>query len=139
MPLLHDLVLYLASQSLGTPAVDLFSNGLPLDDPSAPIPDAIIAVQATGGAPPLYIHNDPAPSVSRPTVQVIVRGAAKDIAVTLAKAEQAWLALSSIANQDLSGTRYLTIRPLQSPFPLYEDDHQRPIVVFNVLCERAAA
>jgi hypothetical protein len=133
-----DLIGYLQAQGFGTPAVNLFDNGLPLDSPTAPVADAIIAVRATGGLPPLYVHDQVGPSVARPGAQVIVRGAEYGIAETLARAFDAWQALGSVSNQTLSGTRYLAIRPMQQPFPLYDDDFQRPIVVFNVVADLGA-
>ena len=48
------------------------------------------------------------------------------------------VALGSIRNQALSGTWYLGVQPIQSVFKLRDDDYARPLMSFQVRCDKAA-
>lgn len=103
-------------------------------------PDACVAVLEYGGVAPEYIHDSASPAIEFPRVQVLTRGAQYDYETARTKAEAVYGALSRVSNQTLSGTFYLSIRPLQTPFVLDasmqggggRDENGRVTVAFNV-------
>jgi len=134
---LLDLAEYLMTQGLGTGAVDLFVNGIPQDAPNIVIQDAVMGLIDVPGLAPLTVHDDPAPSVEQPVVQVETRGMPYGYSQAYVRAHQALVALSSVHNQVLSGTFYQGIQPLGTIWKLKTDDQNRPYLVFRVLCKKA--
>ena len=86
----------------------------------------------------MYVHDVVPPSRESNVVQILVRGAPYDYATARAWAQQIWVALGSIRNQALSGTYYLGVQPLQSPFKLRDDDYSRPILTGQFRIDKAA-
>jgi hypothetical protein len=111
---------------------------LPVDAPGITTPDAIAALVETPGFPAEYVHDVVAPSRDRPVCQILTRGAPYDYATARAWAQDIWVALGSIRNQVLSGTFYLGVQPLQAPFKIRDDDYARPIMSFQVRCDKSA-
>ena len=130
---LDELALHLQVQGFGMVGTFIFKGGIPLDDVAHPVADSLIALRETGGLAPAYAHDTEGPGFERPTVQVVVRAAPYAYQDARNMAQRAFTVLGSITNQVLEGTRYLWVRPLQSPFALPLDAHARPIIVFNVL------
>ena len=131
MGILEEIGALLVANSLGTLGSDLFLVRTP------PVPDACTTIYETGGKAPDYTHDQAAPRYENPTIKVIVRSdkeknykAAKD------KARQIWLVLGAIRNQNLSGTRYLSIVPIQSPFSLGPDENNRLLISANYELEK---
>src|SRR5678815_749340 len=67
----------------------------------------ILTMIETGGTGPLRIHNKTATHVSRPTVQVVVRG--KNYAATRTMAVNAYNALDGVFNTTIDGVFYQKI------------------------------
>jgi hypothetical protein len=135
--LLDDLGSYLQAQGVATLQATLFKGGIPMDSSEAPVDDAIMALVETAGLPPFHVHNIQAASFEQPTAQIIVRGAPYDYAEARTRAQAAFLALDGLSNVTLSGTFYLFVQALQSPFSLHMDQMGRPVIVFNIRCAKA--
>ena len=129
--LLDELGAYLQAAGIGTLSQSLFKGSLPLDTP-ATTDDAIVALIEVPGSPPLRSHDQPPSRIGQPHVQVVSRGAPYGYMAARQKAHDAWMALDGLANQVLSGTKYLTIMALQEPFLLRIDSDHRPHIVFSV-------
>lgn len=135
--ILDDLGTLLQTAGLGTLGQTIFLGSMPLDAPGTTTPDAIMALLETPGPGPLLVHDDVLPSIEQPIVQVRVRDAPYAYQAARLRAQQAWQVLSAVHNEALSGTEYLSILPLQSPFPLDTDDFARPHLIFHVRCAKA--
>lgn len=135
MALLDELGTYLQTAGIGTLSQSLFKGALPLDTP-ATTDDAIVALIEVPGSPPLRSHDQPPSRIGQPHVQVVSRGAPYGYVAARQKAHDAWMALDGLANQVLSGTKYLTIVALQEPFLLRIDETHRPHIVFSVRIQR---
>jgi hypothetical protein len=135
--ILDDLGLYLQTAGLGTLGTTLFLGGFPLDAPNITTQDAITALVETPGFPPVYIHDVVPPSREQPVVQILTRGSPYDYAGARSWAQDIFLALGSLHNQELSGTLYLSCLPLQSPFHLREDDFARPVITCQFRVDKA--
>jgi hypothetical protein len=124
--LLDEVGAYLEAQQVGQKGNDLFLGTRPED------PDyTILTVSEYPGMAPEY-QNDGAstgPVRERPQLQIIGRGA--DYESVRAKVQQAWVALSRVTNQLLSGVRYLEIRPNSSPALIGRDQNDRVLIGFN--------
>lgn len=131
-----DLSAYLQSAGLGTPGTTLFVGLMPPD------PDALVAVIETGGGEPQdTMGSNTPPAWENATVQIISRGDKPDptknpYLAARTKAKDAWNALVLVANEDLSSTRYLRVRPLQSPFLIGVDESARPMIAFNCIVQK---
>lgn len=136
MSLLDEVGTYLQSAGVGSLSTTLFLGQWP--DAAT---DAIVVVLETGGAGGTEtMGSDTLPAWENPTIQVVCRGDAPDPAGSKtpyvsarAKAKTAWEALTKVANETLSSTRYLRITPLQSPFLIGRDSADRPLIGFNCL------
>jgi hypothetical protein len=71
-------------------------------------------------------------------LQVLTRGAPFGYAAARVKAQAAFVALASVHNQTLSGTFYLGVMAMQSPFFLKNDELNRPLIVFHIRCQKSA-
>lgn len=110
MGLLEDLAAALQAASIATLTTDLFIGKLP------DMPHAAMALYQYAGLPPLYTHHSLIPSHDRPSVQLRVRDL--DFAAVEARIYEAYQLLCGL-------TDYLAIRPLQPPFQLDRDAHDR--------------
>lgn len=135
--LLDELGVFLQTAGIGTVGVTLFKGTMPLDTP-ATVETPLVALLEVPGLPPQRSHDTPPSRVEQPVIQVVSRGAPYGYAAARATAQAAWDALDGVANQTLSGTAYLMIQALQSPFLLRIDDMHRPTITFTVRCQRAA-
>jgi hypothetical protein len=135
--LLEELGTYLQAEGLGTLGTNLFLGGLPVDAPNLASQDAITALVETPGFPAEYVHDVLTPSREAPVIQILTRGAPHDYATARTWAQDIWMALGSIRNQTLSGTFYLGVQPIQSPFKLRDDDYARPIMTCQFRVDKA--
>jgi hypothetical protein len=133
--LLEDLGTFLQSNGLGTLAISLFLGSVPMDDPRHPTPDELIALIEVPGLPPVRTHDTA--RYEQPMVQVLTRGEPHGYAAARHQAEDAWLLLDGLGNQALSGTFYLWIVAMQSPYFLHTDARNRPVILFNIRCAKA--
>ena len=133
MALLDDLGSYLQTAGIGTLGQSLFKGLMPLDTP-ATTEDAIVALIEVPGEGVVSAHDGA--KYEQPHVQVVSRGAPYGYVAARQKAHDAWMALDGLANEELSGTKYLKIIALQSPFFLRVDSEHRPHIVFSVRIQR---
>ena len=135
MGLLDEVRDFLAGAGLGlTSGVNLWTAMQP------DVPDVIVALYEYAGGSPTDTFAVPGVYETQ-GLQVITRS---DIAQTPGSytaartlARGAFAALEAVTNQTLSGTRYLRIKPVQSPFSLGRDESQRWRFVFNAMCYKA--
>lgn len=125
MAILEDIAALIDSSSttftLGT---NLFMGRLPDS------PDTCCAVYQYGGEEPMNVMGgDSMPPLEEPRVQVLVR--ATGYATAQSTATTIWTYLETVLNENLSGTRYLRISAVQSPFPLERDAQDRVIFAQN--------
>lgn len=66
-----------------------------------------------------------------PRIQLVCRGVRDDYSGPRLLAQTAFIQLSAVVNQNLSGVRYLTIDAMQTPFFLRRDDNDRIEIVCN--------
>lgn len=121
--LLDDIGAFLQAEGLGTLGEDFFLSTSP------DTPDTAIVVREYGGEAPVMVHNTPGVAYELPRFQVACR--AVDYETARLAAERCYRALARVANQQIGGARYLSIAPLQPPFPIGPDESGREIVVFN--------
>lgn len=116
---LAELVTYLATQSIGTAATDLFYGLMPES------PDACVVLYEYGGMPNEPDLGTPNTRLEFPRVQVVTRGVKNDYDGPRLKAQDVVTALTKIANQTLSGVSYKAVQAIQPPFFLRRDDNFR--------------
>ena len=106
---------------------DLFLGHMP------DTPDVCSSLRETPGAPPEGGFGVAGIKFEHPSAQYVARGAKDDEQTPRTKAESAYTKLAEIEAEDLSGTSYLLVEPLQSPSTvLGPDEKGRPRVSFNV-------
>jgi Bacteriophage minor capsid protein len=135
MALLDELGAYLQSHGVAAVGSTLFKGSFPLDTLENTAP--ILALIEVPGLPPVRSHDVPVARYEQPVVQVATRGAPYGYPAARAAAQAAWDVLDGVQNTSLSGTFYLWLQALQSPYWLRTDDFQRPVLLFNVRCARA--
>jgi hypothetical protein len=131
MTTLDELGSFIANAAGLTVGEDCFKGTMPAT------PDVCAAIAEYGGLSPRYVFGTSGIADDMPRVQVLVRGTVDDYAGPRALAETIYRALSNVANQTLSGTRYLAVTPLQPPYSLLQDDLDRYVVGFNCQIEKA--
>jgi len=118
--MLEALADRLQSASVATIAVDLFLGLMPDK------PDLCVALFEYSGAAPLEVMVDNGATLERPSVQVMVRGGRNDYPTAKALIESVRDTLTAIANEDISGDRFLRVQALSSINALGVDDNDRP-------------
>ena len=130
--LLDELAARLVSLGIGTIGASIFLGSKAI----IPVGDGpFITLTETGGSAPTRIHNKNPVNTQRPTAQIAVR--AKSYLVARQKAKDAYAALDGVYNTSLSGVLYHSITARQEPTDIGLDDAGRPLIVFNVECEKA--
>jgi hypothetical protein len=120
---LAELVTYLASQGIGTPAVNLTYGSMPSE------PDACTTLYEYGGMPDETVLGQPfVPSLEYPKIQAKTRGAPNDYEGPRQKIQDIVGAFTKVVNNNLPG--YKAILSLQPPFPLRRDENLR----FEFVC-----
>lgn len=71
-----------------------------------------------------------------PRIQVNIRGAVDGLEAALTLAEGVYKALGKIQAQTLGSTFYHQVTCLQPPYLLRYDTNRRPLLVFNIQCEK---
>ena len=131
---LDEIAARLAAQSVGTVGSNIFLGSKALI-PSGDGP--YLTLTETGGSAPTRIHNKAAANTQRPTAQIAVR--AKSYIIARAMAKTAYDALDGVFNTSLSGVFYQSITARQEPTDIGLDELKRPLVVFNIECEKVAS
>jgi len=98
-------------------------------------PDTCVALFETSGLAPTDQFGTGVPAIETPGIQVRVRAAAYSTSQSLAV--DVWKDLATVANEALSGTRYLRVDLLQSPFGLERDGQDRMVYAFNLNAVKA--
>ena len=125
MATLDEVGAFLASACSMTLATDVFIGQYPSS------PDLTIALFEYPGMKPITFFGSSAIAVEYPRVQVTVRGEVDDYETPRAIAETAYRAMAAQGHGTLSGTRYIALEPLQSPFLIRKDEKGRPVIGFN--------
>ncbi len=124
--LLTEIRTILLAQSLtGVTSATVFTGTMP----SAP--DACVVLYETGGSGPDFHLGDPAIAIEKPTIQIVVRGAPTDYETPRTVIERIYQTLPTLTPFTQSGTSYLNIEPLQSPFLFKRDERNRISLVCN--------
>lgn len=125
---LEDLGTFLQTAGTGTLATDLFLGLMP-DTPDFctvllenPGDDSIVVMNRTAGKP----------TVERPSVMVLCRGAKDDYNTPRTEAESIYAVINDVVDTTLSSTRYLAIEARQPPYGVGRDDNGRELVGFNL-------
>jgi len=124
--LLDEVTSYLQSQGYGTVGTDIFAAFSP------DVPDVAIIVHEYPGRPSEQVLGPPGINLEYPRIQIVVRGVYPAGYQTARRtSEQIYQMLGKLSNLALSGVRYLSTQPLQSPFPLRRDEKGRIEIVCN--------
>lgn len=125
MAMLVDLGGYLATQSgsltLGT---NFFYSIVPES------PDNCVALTEDGGVSPIFTQGSTnAPKIERPQLQLYVRNTSYETGMALA--ENLYMILTSIANQNINGVQYLRVIALGNPSLIERDQTKRVLISCN--------
>lgn len=123
--LLDDLMAYLATQSIGTAATDLFAGRRPES------PDACVALFEYPGMSTEHVMEGVGLAYERPRLQVQCRGVSGDYQTPRQKAQDVMNALESVINETLGSAFYLRIMAQQTPFEMDRDANERVIIACN--------
>ncbi len=132
MGMVEEVGTYLAAQStrfvVGT---NLYLNYMP-DEPAT----ASVIIEYPGAAPSDVFARKPA--VEAPRFQLVCRSSGDGTGPTVGRAniDAAFTTLHQVGNQTLSGSTYLSISALQSPFLLDRDPRGRVEFACNFECQR---
>lgn len=135
MPLASDVTTFIAaSTALGlTAGTNLFAVPFPEAAPD----QAVCLIEYPGEAPEHAAGaSASAPMYERPRFQIICRDAEANAATCRALAESIYVLLDGVADTTMSGTRYMQVRALQSPFYLSVDGRNRHRYVCNYSADK---
>ena len=121
--LLSEIALYLENHGVGVRAENLFAGEIPIGAPGL-----AIGLLETGGGPPPFVHDRNDRLVETPGLQVRVRGTRYEEARQ--KMEDV-ITVLTFRRQMISGVRYLSVLPTQSPIDLGRDGNDRHLLVCN--------
>lgn len=113
--LLPDIGGYLEGLGIGTAGTNLFYGQMP------ETPDVCVVLFEYAGSPPEFTHDGH--DYENPGLQIMVRGISYANARTTMDIIQDYL--HTLANTTISGTKYLFIRAIQSPFVFATDNNGR--------------
>ena len=121
--LLSEIALHLELSGVGVRGTDLFAGEIPANAP----PHAIGLLE-TGGGAPVFVHNQNRRIAETPGFQVRVRD--PDYEAARQKIEAIAESLT-FRDRVLSGVRYLSVLPTQSPLDLGRDGNEHHLLVCN--------
>lgn len=121
----EEIARYLAEQGVGTVGVNLFAGGMP-DQPD----EALAVIPYYGRQPQLERGATPDVGIEYPRAQILARANHPRRALELA--ERPYRVLARLANRRLSGTWYVGVVPLQSPYSVGRDEAGRYLAGFNI-------
>lgn len=110
----------LQSASVAFTATDLFIGIMPDQ------PDRCLAIYEYAGSPPLEVMVDNNATLERPSIQLLARAGRNDYPTARALIEAARDTLTGIANETISGERFLRVNQISSINALGVDDNDRP-------------
>jgi hypothetical protein len=135
--ILDEIATYLAAQSTDFTALSGSGGNLTkafMPD-AAPAPDTIATIYETGGVAPVHTFSTgdlPDRAFENPRVQMITRSTSYTTARNLA--DTAFKLLDGLNSQSLptsTGTRYIDITAVQSPFSIGRDANGRYLISVN--------
>ena len=135
--ILEELCTLLQTAGIGTSGSTLFKHALPAEGPVVANAPPQVALIEIGGLAPVRTLDVPKNRYEQPVVSIMTRGAPHGYQAARQKAQDAWEVLDGIANQTLSGVRYLWIEALRSPSWIRDDDLGRPLIGFDIRVARA--
>lgn len=97
-------------------------------------PDAAISLHETGGTATEIAFGGHA--VEGATLQVVVRGQARDYATPRLVIERIYQSALSWGGFVAGGVRYMAVTPLQPPFPRHRDANERVEFACNFLVQK---
>lgn len=106
--LLDEIGNFLQTNGIGTVNTNIFLSEMPDQ------PDSCVALYEYQGFPPGFVFGKTIPIYEEPKFQVVVRDVS--YAAARLKANNIYKLLVGMGDQVLSGTRYLGIQALESPF-----------------------
>lgn len=118
--MLEALADRLQAASVAFAAQDLFIGLMPDQ------PDRCLAIYEYAGAQPLEVLVDDMATLERPSVQLISRAGRNDYPTARALIESARNVLTAIANEEISGQRFLRVNQISSINALGVDENDRP-------------
>jgi hypothetical protein len=124
----EELAAFLVAQGLATLNVDLWLHVAPDE------PDELAFIIEYAGDEPDYVQNDRSVELEHPRIQVGVRGSQPE--VTRLRAERLYQSLMKIENESLSGTRYLSCLPIDTPAMIGRDESGRFLSTVNFRVEK---
>ena len=125
-----ELKTYIVAETSLT-AAQVFTGVIPAE------PHVCLTIREYGGAPPMPGMGVTGIQYEEPGVQFVMRGEPDDYETPRTMIEIVYRKIAEIQTEILSGTQYLIVRPVQSPFPLGGPDKKgRHRLAFNVLCEK---
>jgi hypothetical protein len=135
--LASDIATYISTSTLGlTAGTNVFA--IPFPESTAVADRAVCVIEYPGEAPEHAAGASlSAPLYERPRFQVVVRDATSAAQACRDLAESVYRLLDGLADTTLSGTRYMQVRALQSPFYLSIDGQHRHRFVCNYAAEKA--
>src|SRR5262245_20410728 len=139
MPVLDDLGKFLQDNGFGVLGTSIFLGSVPQDAPGAGVQDQILALLEAPGMPPEHVHDILGPAVEQARIQCRWRGSPHGYETARGMAGAAFTLLDSVINQTINGVFYRRIMALEGPFALPPDEWQRPIVLFEILCQKDPA
>lgn len=129
---LDEIAARLVAQGVGAVGASIF-KGSKADIPTGDGP--YISLTESGGSGSLRTHNGT--PVAQPTAQILCR--AKSYLVARLKIKDAFAAFGGdqgLHNVTLSGVFYQNIVPRQQPTDIGLDDLKRPMLAFNIECQK---
>jgi hypothetical protein len=111
--LAKEIAFYLQDQGMSLPGYEL-----------PDMPNDAMAVQEYAGARPWHVKGVQAAEIENPRFQILVRSGARNYVGGRQLIEDAYTFLDGFSGV-LSGVEYVSIRAIQSPFPLGRDENGR--------------
>jgi hypothetical protein len=123
--LLDEIGAFLEAAGIGAVGQVIFLGGIPVA-----ANDQAVILRETSGFRPDFIHNQTGVAIDKPSLQVTVRD--RHFEQARLRIKTVAETLTAVANQTISGTRYLRIAPAQSsPIDLGPDENNRHRLVMN--------
>jgi hypothetical protein len=125
--MLEALADRLQSASVATAGTNLYIGLMPNS------PDVCVALYEYAGEQPLEVLRDDSATLERPSVQVMVRASRNDYPTARALMVSVRNTLTAIADETISGVRFLRVAPQSSINAVGTDENDRPLFTLSLL------
>jgi len=125
--MLEALADRLQSASIATAGTNLYIGLMPSS------PDVCVALYEYAGEQPLEVLRDNSATLERPSVQVMVRASRNDYPTARALIESVRDTLTSIADETISGVRFLRVSGNSAINAVGTDENDRPLFTLSLL------